>query len=213
MSRLPPDPTSTLLHTRSYTVRAYLEGPGRLRLRGGVLDEKPPGLYFPEDDEPLPVHDMVVDLLLDLPHLVITDVDVVMEVTPHLQCTRIEERYDQLVGLSITRGFGRGVTTRFGGVNGCTHIGALLRAMAPVAVQAMWSVRMLDPGSSPVEPVGDDEVSRRESMRFNLNSCHVWDEHSDLGQTALRGESIGIPVWAERRLAKLGRPAGDWNEW
>lgn len=183
-----------------------------MRLRGAVLDEKPPGLYFP-DDEPLPIHEMVVDLILQLPELIIAAVDVVMEVTPHRQCTSIEDRYEELIGLSIARGFSREVTARFGGVNGCTHVGALLRAMAPVAVQAMWSVRLVDPSASPVGPAGDDEESRRAAMRFNLNGCHVWDEHAEMGRTALRGESIGIPVWAERRLEKLGRPLEDWNEW
>lgn len=184
-----------------------------MRLRGAILDEKPPGLYFPEDDEPLPIHEMVVDLTLALPDLVITGVDVVMEVTPHRACTSIEDRYRELIGLSVTRGFSREVTARFGGVGGCTHVGALLRAMAPVAVQAMWSVRMKDPARAPLPPAGDDEASRRAAMRYNLNSCHVWDENAEMARTALRGESIGIPVWAERRLQKLGRPNSDWDQW
>jgi hypothetical protein len=199
------------MHTRTYTVRSFYEQNGQMRLRGAILDEKPERLFFPEDDEPLAIHEMVVDLFLDIPNLRIADVDVVMEVTPHLVCTSIEGSYDQLIGLSIGRGFTRRLTERFGGVNGCTHIGALLRAMAPVAVQSMWSIHHLDPENSPVNPVADDEESRREAMVFNLNSCHVWDENTALAQTALRGESIGIPVWAERRLEKLDRPAQDWS--
>jgi hypothetical protein len=182
-----------------------------MRMRGAILDEKPERLFFPEDDEPLAIHQMVVDLVLEVPNLRINDVDVVMEVTPHLHCTSIEASYDQLIGLSIGRGFNRQITERFGGVSGCTHIGALLRAMAPVAVQSMWSMHHLDPENSPMDPAGEDEQSRREAMVFNLNSCHVWDESSELAQTALRGESIGIPVWAERRLEKLGRPLQDWS--
>jgi hypothetical protein len=199
------------MHSRTYTVRAFYEQPGVMRLRGAILDEKPPRLFFPDDDEPLPIHEMVVDLVLKVPSLEITDVDVVMEVTPHLHCTSIESKYEQLTGLSIGRGFNRQITERFGSVDGCTHIGALLRAMAPVAVQSMWSMHHLDPENSPLGPGADDEQSRRDAMVFNLNSCHVWDENSDLAQTALRGESIGIPVWAERRLVKLGRPVEDWS--
>ncbi|MFW2381993.1 MAG: DUF2889 domain-containing protein [Acidimicrobiales bacterium] len=211
MTRLPPEPATPLMHTRTYTVRAFYEQTGTMRLRGAILDEKPARLFFPEDDEPLPIHEMIVDLMLDVPSLTITDVTVVMEVTPHLHCTSIESSYEQLIGLSIGRGFSRAITERFGGVDGCTHIGALLRAMAPVAVQSMWSLRHLDPENSPVDPIADDEQSRREAMIFNLNSCHVWDEQSSLAQTALRGESIGIPVWAEQRLKKLGRPVEDWT--
>ncbi len=199
------------MHTRSYTVKAYYEQTGVMRLRGAILDEKPERLFFPEDDEPLAIHQMVVDLVLNVPSLEITAVDVVMEVTPHRHCTTIETTYDQLVGLSIARGFNRQITERFGGVSGCTHIGALLRAMAPVAVQSMWSMRQLDPANSPVDSSTDDEASRRAAMAFNLNSCHVWSEDTEMAQRALRGESIGIPVWAEERLVKLGRPESDWD--
>ncbi len=132
MSRLPADPPSRLIHTRSYTVCAYYEGEGRDAACGERFSTRnQPGLYFADDDEPLPIHQMVVDLFLDVATLTIRDVAVVMEVTPHLACTRIESKYDLLVGLSIGRGFTRAVTERFGGVEGCTHIGALLRAMAP----------------------------------------------------------------------------------
>ncbi len=211
VTRLPPEPATPLMHTRTYTVRSFQEGPGLMRLRGAILDEKPPRLFFPEDDERLAIHEMVVDLVLTVPSLSISAVEVVMEVTPHLHCTSIESSYEQLIGLSIGRGFNREITDRFGGVSGCTHIGALLRAMAPVAVQSMWSMHHLDPENSPMDPVADDEQSRRDAMIFNLNSCHVWDENAELAQTALRGESIGIPVWAERRLKKLGRPTDDWS--
>ena len=201
------------MHTRTYTVRAYYEGPGLMRLRGAILDEKPPGLFFSEDTEPLPIHEMVVDLVLAVPSLTITGVEVLMEVTPHLHCTTIEASYDQLIGLSITRGFNRQLTERFGGPSGCTHIGALLRAMAPVAVQSMWSMRQIDPENAPVTVQADDPEARRKAMAFNLNSCHVWAEDTELAQTALRGESIGIPVWGTDRLKKLGRPEQDWPAW
>ncbi|NNE95863.1 MAG: DUF2889 domain-containing protein [Acidimicrobiales bacterium] len=212
MSRLPSEPSAPLMHTRKYTVRSYYERSGVMRLRGAIIDEKPPGLYFADDERALPIHQMVVDLILELPTLMISDVEVVMEVTPHIQCTSIESSYEQLIGMSIGRGFSRQVTERFGGVSGCTHIGALLRAMAPVAVQSMWSVRHLDTENVPIERFSEDEASRREAMVFNLNSCHVWDEHSEMAQTALRGESIGIPVWAERRLDELGRSHDEWPE-
>ena len=218
VSRLPTEPDSPVMHTRTYTVRAYYDSPGVMRLRGAILDEKPAGLFFPEDDEPLPIHQMVVDLVLEVSSLTITAVDVVMEVTPHLHCTSIEPSYEQLIGLSIARGFNRQLTERFGGPSGCTHIGALLRAMAPVAVQSIWSMRQIDPDNAPAtveanDAQGDDTEARRKAMAFNLNSCHVWAEDSEMAQSALRGESIGIPVWGTNRLKKLGRPETDWPAW
>ena len=51
-----------LIHTRNYEVRTYKLSPDKFLLRGVVCDEKPAGLYIPEDPEPLWVHHMVVDL-------------------------------------------------------------------------------------------------------------------------------------------------------
>ena len=207
--------TSALIHTRTYTVRAYHDDPNTLRLRGAVLDLKPAGLYFDDDPEPLPVHEMVVDLILDFPSLEITDVDVVMEVTPHTICTNITTTYDQLIGLSIARGFSRQVKDRFGGPSGCTHIGALLQAMAPVAIQSMWSMRLVEPEESPLgrTPLEESPEARREAMKFNLNTCHVWEENTHLAQLALEGKDIGVPVWAEERLLKLGKSPDEWDSW
>ena len=66
---LPPDPDLPLLHTRSYDVNSYMEAPNRLRLRGIVRDVKPAGLYVPEDPDPLTVHHMVVDLVVEVPSM------------------------------------------------------------------------------------------------------------------------------------------------
>ena len=213
--RLPPEPQSKLIHERSYTVRAYREGSDRLLLRGMVNDQKPSGIYFPDDPEPLDVHLMVVDLLLDYPSLEIVAADVVMEVTPHSTCTRIEVEYQKLVGLSIARGFSRKVKDLFGGPSGCTHIGALLQAMAPVAVQSMWSMRSLQASESGTSVTLDKNASaeaRRAAMSFNLNTCHVWDEAGEFAQAALAGEFVEIPLWATARLKKLGRSASSWGD-
>ncbi|HEX9260066.1 MAG TPA: DUF2889 domain-containing protein, partial [Acidimicrobiales bacterium] len=126
----------TLLHDRTYRVRSYLERPGVMRLRGMVRDLKPGGLYVPEDGRPLEVHHMVLDLVVELPDLVITEATAVFETHPHRSCTQITEHYGSLVGLSIARGFTHKVRELFGGPRGCTHITALLQAMAPVAIQS-----------------------------------------------------------------------------
>ncbi len=134
-----------LLHQRTYLVRSYREGDDRMRIRGAVQDIKPPGLYVPDDPDALEVHHMVVDLIVEFPSLTIVDANVVMETHPHRECVRIEDHYRNLIGLSIARGFTHKVRELFGGPRGCTHTTALLQAMAPVAIQSMWSLRF--PGS------------------------------------------------------------------
>ncbi|MEZ5375684.1 MAG: DUF2889 domain-containing protein [Acidimicrobiales bacterium] len=208
-----PEPTGTLIHDRTYDVAAYREGPDRLRLRGKVHDQKSPGIYIEDDPDPLSVHQMEVDLLLDFPAMTILEVAVEMQTTPHRGCTAIEPDYQQLVGMSIARGFARKVKDTLGGPKGCTHIGALLQAMAPVAIQSSWSMRSLavreDPSAVPVSFTADD---RMRAMAFNLNTCHIWDEEGEQVANVKAGVEMEIPVWAEDRLAALGRTPEEWRK-
>ena len=149
------DPESQLIHERAYVVRAYRKDASTLLLRGAVRDQKPPGLYVPDDPEPLTMHHMIVDLDIAVPSLEIIGAKAVMEMHPHEHCRQIEDHYQNLVGLSIARGFTHKVRELFGGPRGCTHTTALLQAMAPVAIQSMWSFRMAAMRD------GADEASRR----------------------------------------------------
>lgn len=207
-----PELSGTLIHHRSYDVQSYREGPDRLRLRGTLQDQKPPGLYIEDDEEPLTVHHMVVDLLLEFPSMTILEVAVVMGTTPTHACSGIEPDYQQLVGMSIARGFARQVKNVLGGANGCTHVGALLQAMAPVAIQSMWSMRSLaNRANGQTEPPRFSAEDRRRSLAYNLNTCHVWAEDGPQVAAVLSGASMQIPVWAEERLRKLGRDPEAWR--
>lgn len=201
-----------LLHTRRYTVQTFRRGPDSFRLRGEVHDEKPPGLYIDDDPDPLTVHRMAVDLVIAFPSLEITDAAVVFETHPHRICPSITERYRELIGLSIARGYNKRIKELFGGPRGCTHVTALLAAMGPVAIQTVWSMRSADGGDGPRvrrDPNASEE-ERRQAMAFNLNTCHVWDEDGDVAQEALRGEFSEVPLWIERRYEQLGRPVEGW---
>ena len=108
------DAADELIHERAYVVRAYRSGVDKMILRGAVLDQKPPGLYF-DDTQPLTVHHMIVDLTIAIPSLEIIAAKAVLEIHPHSTCKRIEDHYDDLVGLSIARGFTRKIRELFGG--------------------------------------------------------------------------------------------------
>jgi hypothetical protein len=209
---LPPDPDLQPLHTRHYEVRAFKIDDDTMLLRGGVRDTKPAGLYIPDDAEPLVMHHMVVELRIAYPSLEITDARVVLETHPHTSCTRIEDHYRSLIGLSIARGFTHKVRELFGGPRGCTHTTALLQAMAPVAVQTTWSMRA---------PVARDGVpperrftqeARTMALRANANTCHVWAEDGEMYDAVSRGEVIEIPLPVARRLRDLGREPTGWIE-
>ena len=114
----------------------------RLMLRGVVVDEKPVGLYIEQDPNPLWMHHMILDLEIHFPSLVIQKATVTFREHPHLGCVNIVDHYKKLEGMSITRGFNAKVRELFAGPRACTHTTALLQAMAPVAVQSMWSMRV-----------------------------------------------------------------------
>ena len=203
------DPLTDLIHERSYVVRAYHKDDSTLWLRGAIRDQKPPGLYIADDDEPLTVHHMVLDLHISVPMLEITYANVVMETHPHSNCPQIEDHYHNLVGLSIARGFTHKVRELFGGPRGCTHTTALLQAMAPVAVQSMWSFRMVAARDGGTNGATSPDARAR-AMATNLNTCHIWDEDGEQVASIRRGEPMEVPVWIKKRFAELGRDPVDW---
>lgn len=208
------DPIDQLAHERAYVVRAYRKGADVLVLRGAVRDQKPPGLYVPSDPEPLTVHHMIVDLEIRVPSLEIIAANAVLSTHPHAGCPRIEDHYGNLVGLSIARGFTHKVRELFGGPRGCTHTTALLQAMAPVAIQSMWSFRIAqahDEGTEASDSGFGTIEARDNAMRMNLNTCHMWAEDGDLVAGVRAGEPMEVPVWIHDRFAKLGRSVDAWR--
>ncbi len=201
----------TQLHERAYVVRSYKRDDSTLIIRGAVRDQKPAGLYIPDDPDPLTVHHMIVDLEVAVPSLEITNAKVVMETHPHATCPRIEDHYQKLVGLSIARGFTHKVRELFGGPRGCTHTTALLQAMGPVAIQSMWSFRIAAAHETGQEssPFGTEE-GRDRAMAMNMNTCHIWAEDGDMVASVRAGEPPEVPVWIVKRFEQLGRDTNGW---
>jgi hypothetical protein len=204
------------IHDREYRVRAYRKSDGSLLLRGAIRDQKPAGLYIAGDQLPLIIHHMQVDVTVAFPALQIVGVDVGFEAHPERACPTITEHYDKLVGLSIGRGYTHRVRELFGGPRGCSHVTALLNSMGPVAVQCVWSMEIAGASerAHDVPLALDDEA--RETMRaaawkFNLNSCHVWREDSELVQGLSAGAPKQVPIFLRRRLEELGRDPEEWN--
>lgn len=198
-----------LLHTRSYDTKVYRDG-DHLKVVGSVQDVKPPGMYVDNDPNPLEIHNMVVTLRVATADLTVTEASVEFKTHPHEECPSITQHYEQLVGLSIARGFNRKVRELFGGPKACTHTTALLQAMAPVIVQAMWSVRIDDRRAAGDNPFGHDD-NEAAHFELNLNTCHVWAEGGPLIDRARAGEPPEVPIWIAQRFSELGRDPDDWR--
>ena len=209
----PAPPTGgELIHTRGYEVRTYKMRDDMFILRGVVIDEKPAGLYVAEDPEVLWVHHMVVDLEVSFPMFVIEKVRVTFHERPHTHCTDIEPEYQKLVGLSIARGFNNKVKELFGGPRGCTHIGALLAAMAPVAIQSGWSMRMGVPKEAENANGMSTSEQRKRAYAINLNTCHMWDENGQMVSDIEQGIPMEVPLWITKRFKKLGLEDSEWEK-
>ncbi len=216
---LPSDPTDDsgdaleVLHDREYRVRAFRKRDDLLLIRGAVRDQKPPGLYLETDPDPLTIHHMQIEIEVAFPSMEIVAAHVAIETHPHEQCPRIADHYDNLVGLSIARGFTHKVRDLFGGPRGCTHTTALLQAMGPVAIQCMWSMRASvarrDDGATDRRAATPEQ--RRMMWQTNLNTCHIWAEDGEQVAHLEAGGEMEPPVWAVERMVQLGLKPDEWR--
>jgi Protein of unknown function (DUF2889) len=191
------------IHRRVYDCEAFEDGPDRMRVRGHLNDTKPLGLGL-ADGEPMVIHDMTIELVVTIPDFTIVDVVSHMEVHPYDLCPAVLADYRQLVGHSVTRGYSRTVRELFGGPNGCSHLGALLQAMGPVAVQASWGLVTLH-GEPGAQFQGEDgEADRKRRLAMNVDTCHVWAADGQHLRAVEAGQNTGRPSWLQERLIKLG---------
>jgi len=210
---LAPEPAALeILHEREYRVRAYRLPPGHhagdgVLICGAVRDQKPAHLYIAEDPDPLAIHHMQVELQVAFPSMLIVDASVLFEAHPHETCGSIADTYRGLAGLSVARGFTHRVRELFGGPRGCTHTTALLLAMAPVAVQCIWSMQASD-SCRTGEPLPRPEVlppeERERRWAATLDSCHVWADGGELVDDLRNGGTVAMPIAIRRRFDRLG---------
>lgn len=199
------------LHTRAYEIESVLEDDRHFRLIGHLRDVNPHGLWGIGPNEPITLHHMQVELLIEAATLAIVDVRVDMHVRPQIECRDILPAYDQLVGLSIARGFTHKVREMFGGPRACTHIGALLNAMAPVAVQSLWSFFGAVQEGQASEPGGETGGPGADAFAWNRNTCHVWADDGPMFTRVAEGVELPVPLWATERLEAQGVAVEIWK--
>ncbi len=129
------------VHTRSIVCRSFRRGDGQIDVDGRFIDTRP-FAYTSDFRGPstagLALHNMQLRLTLDRDRC-ITALVSAMPNTPYAGCAEVNGNFQRLVGLSVGRGFKKAVRERLGGVDGCTHILALLDTLAAAAVQAFAS--------------------------------------------------------------------------
>ncbi|HOS98044.1 MAG TPA: DUF2889 domain-containing protein [Deltaproteobacteria bacterium] len=177
------------VHTRDITVATYPAGRDAVMVEGRLTDERRSGIFSITTGEEIPpgiVHDMVLRLLVTGPRLIIEDLEVEQVRLPRDVCRETVESLRPLIGQSISTGFTSHVKKTFGGPRGCTHLNALLIAMAPAAVQGFWT-------HVAGRPISRSEASRFMDSRLLIDSCWVWRRGGPLDEEvrAILADSFG----------------------
>lgn len=129
------------LHTRTIECRGFRRDDGLWDIEAHLTDIKSyafENAYRGEIEPGDPLHDMWLRLTVD-DNLVIRDVEAAADAGPFRVCPAITPRFAELKGLSIAPGWNRKVHELLGGARGCTHLVELLRPLATVAFQTIWS--------------------------------------------------------------------------
>jgi hypothetical protein len=156
------DESAAPLTTRTITMSCFADGE-LLEVRGRLSDTRDPvGVLAPDGM----VHDMELCMKVDAATLVITAVRATMRVHPHMECSDIEPAFEQLVGVSVARGYTRKVQELLGRTKGCTHLEFLARALGTVVIQGK-TVGAASGRASGMPPGAQDGG-------WLANTCHVW---------------------------------------
>jgi len=172
--------TQPKIHSRQIDCSIY-EGPSDTLIVEGILrDERlmssyrRTGEFFP----PGTIHHMIIRMAVTTPDLVIEDIDVEMPTLPNEACIETRQCLAVVKGMSIARGFTSKVKKMAGGVKGCSHLLALLTAMAPAAFQGAFSAMERQPRDADVNP--------RDIIAKMKNTCWVWREDGPIVEQLLK---------------------------
>ncbi|MBI3028839.1 MAG: DUF2889 domain-containing protein [Candidatus Rokubacteria bacterium] len=180
------------VHVRTIRVEAIESGPGELGVTGTLLDERPRGqVRWEGDDGARVIHDMTVTLRVRYPDFVITAARATMAAHPYTICPEALPPVEQLVGLSVARGFVRAVQERLGRERGCAHLTALILAMAPVVKQGAGAAFR-----------GERDAPRAADDPWFINTCHAWREDGPLHSLLKRGDAEGLQAMSARPKAR-----------
>ncbi len=137
-----PSPREAL-HDRSIECRGYRRADGLWDIEAHLTDTKTyafANAHRGEIEPGEPLHDMWLRLTVD-DEFVIRAVEAATDAAPFGVCGDITPRFAAIEGLAIGPGWTREVRKLLGGTKGCTHLVELLRPLATVAHQTIWSSR------------------------------------------------------------------------
>ena len=164
-----------MIHGREIAIATYAHDKDAVAVEGRLTDKRHVTTYYFSDGQSRPpgvVHGLVIRMVVRGPGLVIEAIDADMDTVPREDCREIKDALKKVTGMKIQAGFTERVKEQVGGARGCTHLVALLLAMAPAAVQGAWSAV----ARQPLDPATYSGTA----LRFLENTCWVWRSDGDL---------------------------------
>jgi hypothetical protein len=183
-------PIGETAHIRTIRAECRRVGDNELEITGRLVDERPHerAPAWVDQDQGRVVHDMTLTIHVSHPDLVITRVEGRMDHRPYTLCTDAVPPLQKLVGLSVMQGFLRAVNERFGRQLGCSHLTALVHAMAPVVKQGA--------GAAFFE---DEAMPRPGQDLWFVNTCQAWREDGPLMDRVRAADADGLRAFSARR--------------
>lgn len=184
------------MHRRTIAVEVFQRGEYFLVV-GTLRDQRPwaGGAYGPRD-----LHAMELAIVVRRADMTIVDAEADMKTFPHAECTDIEPKFRDLVGLSVARGYTAAVQERFGRQRGCSHLEFLARAIGPVVVQGLTSA-----GAWEVEKGSGEHPMSQGGFAFLANTCHVWSEDGPGPRKIAAGWRPGLLEYPAPSVAEVRR--------
>jgi len=172
---------SKKIHTRTIEMSTYETDKGDIIVEGTLKDNRliPTYRLSGENRPPQTVHHMVIRMRIGASSFSIEDIEAEMPEIPHSECPQTSESLLKIKGMKIAPGFTDKVKKRLSGINGCSHLTALIHAMAPAAVQGIWVYNSRKP-----ENAG---ISFDMLQDYLIDTCWVWRKDGPL-ETRLKKE-------------------------
>ena len=163
------------VHTRAIDYRGYEREDGLWDIEAHMTDTKT--YEFSNNwrgKVPVgePLHEMLLRVTID-DKFEIHDVIAATDHSPFEMCPDITPNYKNLIGIRMGAGWRKAIRTKVGGVQGCTHITALLLPMSTVAMQTLWPIMSLR--RKEAIPVAEQKSKKRPVV---LDTCHAWSTDS-----------------------------------
>jgi hypothetical protein len=197
VAALRPSPGSDELpvHRRTIGIEVFVRDEHFVVI-GALTDVRPwaSGTLGPRD-----LHGMELAIVVRRADLMIVDAVADMKTFPHFECTDIEPKFSELIGLSVARGYTSAVQERFGRERGCSHLEFLARAIGPAVIQSVTSAAAQQFES------GDSYPGGERALTFLSNTCHVFIDDGPGVQKIAIGWRPGMFGYPAPTVAEIRR--------